>query len=135
MADQPVSGGDYWEVVVVSGSSYWSFGVAHHGTNVSAWSSYGFDGLGWGWGLAPGYYSHAGSSAGARETGHNVQVGSVVGILLTAERTLQFWHDGSFVGAHPLRVGNDAALPLYPTVMSRAAGSLELRRGTRPPAR
>ncbi len=52
-------------------------------------------------------------------------MGSVVGILLTAERTLQFWHDGSFVGAHPLRlgVGNDAALPLYPTqaVMSALA--------------
>ncbi len=56
---QPVSGGGYcqWGVVVVSGSKYWSFGVAHHGTNVSAWSSYGFAGLGltasvvgWGWG-------------------------------------------------------------------------------------
>ena len=138
MVVQPVSGGDYWEVVVVSGSQgaqYWSFGVAHHGTNVSAWSSYGFDGLGWGWGYDSGNYSHAANCAGALATGHKVQVGSVVGILLTAERTLQFWHDGSFVGAHPLRVGNDAARPLYPTVMSNGVGSFELRRGTRPPAR
>jgi hypothetical protein len=155
-AGQPVSGGSTeatateWEVVVASGSKYRSFGVAHHGTNVSgAWPSFGFDSLGWGRGYttSSGCYSHAASLSSARvctravtvchsralATGQNIQVGSVVGILffweaylsiedpltrpvgilLTAERTLRFWHDGSFVGAHPLRVGNDAALPLY----------------------